>query len=119
MATHEYMNVQVDIDGGGKLDLFEFFRAMVEKGPALALSLSHEELAKRFKISEKDVERIRSNFCEHDDDGSGTVDVEELAQILHEMGVDLKPLACKAGRLGLPPQASPGGPPANTSLNRG
>ena len=91
MATHEYMNVQVDIDGGGKLDLFEFFRAMVEKGPALALSLSHEELAKRFKISEKDVERIRSNFCEHDDDGSGTVDVEELAQILHEMGVDLKP----------------------------
>lgn len=35
------------------------------------------------------METIRQKFMSHDDDGSGTVNTDELGEILHDMGVEL------------------------------
>lgn len=56
----------------------------------MALSLSVQELARRFDLSVADARRIRTNFVSHDADGSGTVDVDELGDILSHMGYNLE-----------------------------
>ena len=53
------------------------------------MSLSIEGLARRFKLSEANAEKIRSNFSSHDNDNSGTVNVDELGHILEDMGVTI------------------------------
>ncbi|PAV78281.1 hypothetical protein WR25_19229 isoform A [Diploscapter pachys] len=54
------------------------------------------ELAEKYEVSNKDVEKIYDIFVSMDDDGSGTISSSEVAKMLAGFGCDVSPKVVQA-----------------------